>query len=150
MAELKLVEGHTGVIDEILKANGAAVNLTGMTVELVLQTADGAFVDTATDVTVETPAEGVVRYTPDAADLLATDTPHVARWKVTDGNGHVVFFPSEAGEVWEVQPSGPIALPDNALVTLQQVKAGLSIKGERAGPGAGRVHHRRAPMRSRR
>ena len=55
MAELKLVEGHTGVIDEILKANGAAVNLTGMTVELVLQTAGGTYVETATDVTVPTP-----------------------------------------------------------------------------------------------
>ena len=100
--------------------------------------------------TVPTPAEGVVRYTPDAADLLATDTPHVARWKVTDGNGHVVFFPSEAGEVWEVQPSGPIALPDNALVTLQEVKAALLIKGNEQDLALADVHHRPAPMRSRR
>jgi uncharacterized phiE125 gp8 family phage protein len=129
VSELKLVEGHTGVIDETLKSNGEAVNLTGMTVELVLQTALGALVDTAGDVTVPTPAEGVVRYTPDAADLLATQTPHVARWKVTDGNGRVVFFPSDAGEVWEVQPAAAVALQDNALLTIGELKAALTIKG---------------------
>jgi uncharacterized phiE125 gp8 family phage protein len=129
VSELKLVEGHTGVIDETLKSNGEAVNLTGMTVELVLQTAVGALVDTADDVTVPTPAEGIVRYTPDAADLLATQTPHVARWKVTDGNGHVVFFPSDAGEVWEVQPAAAVALQDNALLTIGELKAALTIKG---------------------
>jgi uncharacterized phiE125 gp8 family phage protein len=129
VSELKLVEGHTGVIDEVLKSNGEAVNLTGMTVELMLQTALGALVDTAGNVTVPTPLAGVVRYAPDAADLLATQTPHVARWKVTDGNGHVVFFPSDAGEVWEVQPAAAVALQDNALLTIGELKAALTIKG---------------------
>ena len=129
MAELKLVEGHTGVIDEVLKSNGTAVNLTNMTVALMLQTAEGGLVDTAGDVMVVTPLEGIVRYTPGPTDLLAVDTPHVARWKVTDVGGKVVFFPSEAGEVWEVQPVGPVTLQDNALLTLAELKAALAIKG---------------------
>ena len=93
MADLTLVQGHTGVIDETLKANGVVVDLTGMTVELVLQTANGGLLPTGGNVIVPTPAAGLVRYTPDAQDLLAQDTPHVARWKVTDGLGGVVFFP---------------------------------------------------------
>jgi uncharacterized phiE125 gp8 family phage protein len=129
MPELKLVEGHTGVIDETLKSNGVAVNLTGMTVELVLQMAVGSLVDTAGNVTVPTPAAGLVRYSPGAADLIALDTPHVARWKVTDGNGKVVFFPSDAGEIWEVQPAAAVAVHDNALLTIGELKIALGIKG---------------------
>jgi uncharacterized phiE125 gp8 family phage protein len=129
MSELKLVEGHTGVIDETLKTNGTAVDLTGMTVALLLQTADGTPVATLGNVTVPSPSAGLVRYSPAAADLLAADTPHVARWKVIDAGGHIVFFPSDAGEVWEVQPADAVALPDNALVTIAELKAALQIKG---------------------
>ena len=129
MADLTVVEGHTGVIDELLKTNGVVVDLTGMGVELILQTANGTLVETSTNVIVPTPTEGRVRYTPDPTDLLARDTPHVARWKVTDGTGAVVFFPSDAGEVWVVQPSGPIALQANALLTLAELKAYLQITG---------------------
>jgi uncharacterized phiE125 gp8 family phage protein len=129
MAELTLVQGHTGVIDETLKADGVPVNLTGMSVALVLQTANGVLVDTSTNVSVPSPVAGLVRYTPDAADLLARETPHVARWKVTDGLGAVIFFPSDAGDVWVVQPTGPVALQANALVTLAELKAYLQITG---------------------
>jgi uncharacterized phiE125 gp8 family phage protein len=127
MAELQLVEGWTGPIDETLKSNGVAVDLTGMTVELILQKATGAPVDTTGDVTVVTPASGLVRYSPDAADLVAAETPHVARWKVTDGGGKVVFFPHEAGEVWLVQSAGAATLADNALLTVAELKAALTI-----------------------
>jgi uncharacterized phiE125 gp8 family phage protein len=129
VSDLKLVEGHTGVIDETLKTNGTAVDLTGMTVTLLLQTADGTPVPTLGNVTVLSPSAGVVRYSPAATDLLAVDTPHVARWKVIDTGGHIVFFPSDAGEVWEVQPAAAVALPDNALVTIAELKGALQIKG---------------------
>jgi uncharacterized phiE125 gp8 family phage protein len=129
VSELKLVEGHTGVIDETLKTNGTAVDLTGMTVALLLQTADGTPVPTLGNVTVPSPSAGLVRYSPAAGDLVAVDTPHVARWKVIDAGGHIVFFPSDAGEVWEVQPAAAVALPDNALVTIAELKAALQIKG---------------------
>jgi uncharacterized phiE125 gp8 family phage protein len=129
VSDLTLVEGHTGVIDETLKTNGMAVDLTGMTVTLLLQTADGTPVPTLGNVTVPSPSAGVVRYSPAATDLLAIDTPHVARWKVIDTGGHIVFFPSDAGEVWEVQPAAAVALPDNALVTIAELKAALQIKG---------------------
>jgi uncharacterized phiE125 gp8 family phage protein len=129
MAELTLVQGHTGVIDETLKANGVAVDLTGMTVALMLQTANGVLVDTSSNVMIPSPLSGLVRYTPDPGDLLAQDTPHVARWKVTDGLGAVSFFPSDAGDVWVVQPLGPVPLQANALVTLAELKGYLLITG---------------------
>jgi len=129
VSDLKLVEGHTGVIDETLKTNGTAVDLTGMTVTLLLQTAEGTPVPTLGNVTVPSPSAGLVRYSPAATDLVAADTPHVARWKVIDAGGHIVFFPSDAGEVWEVQPAGAVALPDNALVTIAELKAALQITG---------------------
>ena len=128
MPELKLVEGWTGAIDDVLTSNGVAIDLTGLTVELVLQKADGALVTTAGNVTIVIPASGLVRYSPDAGDLLATETPHVARWKVTDGAGKVSFFPSDPGEVWTVQPTSAVTLQDNALLTVAELKAGLKIQ----------------------
>jgi hypothetical protein len=128
MAELTLVEGWTGPIDEILQKAGVAENLTGMTVALLLQKASGAAVDTAGDVTIMDAPAGKVRYSPDPTDLLAAETPHVARWQVTDGAGKVVFFPSEAGEVWTILPTSAPALQDNALLTLAELKAALNVK----------------------
>jgi uncharacterized phiE125 gp8 family phage protein len=129
MPELKLVEGYTGLIDETLKSNGVVIDLTGMTVALILQKADGSPVDTTANVTVPDAVNGLVRYSPDAGDLLALETPHVARWQVTDGIGKIVFVPSDAGEVWEVQPIAAVALQDNALLTIAELKAALNIKG---------------------
>ena len=128
MAELKLVEGWTGPIDDVLRSNGLAADLTGLVVELVLQTANGSLVPTAGDVTVVTPTEGVVRYLPGPTDLLATETPHVARWKVTDGAEKVTYFPNDAGEVWTVQPTSAVTLQDNALLTIAELKAHLKIQ----------------------
>jgi uncharacterized phiE125 gp8 family phage protein len=127
VAELKLVEGWTGPIDDVLKSNGTPLDLTGLTVELLLQRASGVAIPTAGDVVIVTPTAGVVRYTPDPQDLLAVDTPHTIRWKVTDVAGAITYFPNEAGEVWTVQPVSPVALQDNALLTMAEFKSHLKI-----------------------
>lgn len=101
--DLELVEGWTGVLDFILKADGVAVDLTGMTVELLLYKADGTQVDTTSDLTVTDAAAGTVRYSPDGADLLASETPHRSRFKVTDGSGKIVYFPNGAMDRWLVR-----------------------------------------------
>jgi uncharacterized phiE125 gp8 family phage protein len=129
MAELKLVEGWTGPIQETLTKNAVAQDLTGMTVALLLHRADGSLVSTTGNVTVPTPAAGLVQYSPDPTDLLASETPHVARWKVTDGAGKVSFFPSEEGEVWFVLPTAAFTLQDNALLTFAELRHALAIKG---------------------
>jgi uncharacterized phiE125 gp8 family phage protein len=132
MAELKLAEGWTAPIEETLKSNGAPVDLTGQIVTLILQTASGGLVDVTGNVTVPTPTTGVVRYSPDPTDLLAVETPHVARWKVTDSGGRVAYFPNEEGEVWTVLPTTAATVQDNALLTVQELKQDLNLSNNTA------------------
>lgn len=100
---LPLVEGWTGGLDFTLEADGSAVDLTGMAVELLLYKNDGSFVDTSGDITVTDAANGELTYFPDVGDLLASESPHRSRFKVTDGAGKVVFFPSAAMDRWLVR-----------------------------------------------
>lgn len=97
---LDLTAGQTEPIDYLLEADGAPVNLSGMTVELVLHRPNGDLVDVAGDVTTEDAAAGRVRYSPDAADLAPGH--YLARWKVTDGGGKVGYFPRGAPLAWSV------------------------------------------------
>jgi hypothetical protein len=90
----EVVDGWTGPLDYTLLADGTALNLTGMTVTLILTKPDGTVVDTTGDVTVTDAAAGWVRYTPDATDLAASESPLRMRWKVVDGAGAVVYHPS--------------------------------------------------------
>jgi baseplate upper protein BppU len=98
---VELVEGWTGDLDFVLKANGVALDLTGMTVELILRKPDGTTIDTAGDTSVPDPAAGKVRYAPDSADLVAANSPLMARWKVTNA-GKVVYFPAGSPDRWEI------------------------------------------------
>lgn len=103
MATTDIVEGWTGNLDFQLKSDGAVVNLTGMTVELILTDKDGAAITTAGNITVFDAANGKVRYIPDAADLDDAKSPYTARWKVTDGAGKIVFFPNGVSDVYLVR-----------------------------------------------
>lgn len=97
---LDIVEGWTGEIGPFtLKADGTAVDLTGMTVELVLKDRSGTAVTTSGDTRVHgTPTTGQVYYQPDAADMTSAASPYSVHWKVTDGSGYVVFFPNSAAD----------------------------------------------------
>lgn len=103
MPTTDIVEGWTGDLDFQLKADGVIVNLTGLTVELVLTDRDGVAVTTTGNITVFDAANGKVRYIPDAADLDDAKSPYRARWKVTDGTGKIVFFPNGVGDVYVVR-----------------------------------------------
>jgi hypothetical protein len=92
---LDLVEGWTGPVPVTLEADGAAQNLTGLTVAAQLYDKDGTAVTTTGDVSVTTAASGEVEWTPDAADLDADLSPYELRFKVTDGSGLDVFFPNK-------------------------------------------------------
>ena len=106
MTDWEIVEGWTGDLDFGLKVNGAArAWVGGDTVSLILKTADGRLIETSSNVAVvpDNPPGtiGVVRYTPDAGDLKAKDSPLLARFKVVTG-GRVVYFPSAAEMRWRV------------------------------------------------
>ena len=91
---VEIVSGWTGVMDFRLKADGAALVLTGMTVALILIKSDGTLIDTAGDTSVLDAADGKVRYSPDVGVLVTAASPIRMRWKVTDSSGRVVYHPS--------------------------------------------------------
>lgn len=97
---LEIVEGWTGELGPFtLKADGVAVDLTGMTVALILKDRSGAQVITTGDTRVDgTPSTGQVYYRPDADDMSNALSPYTVHWQVTDGSGYVVFFPNGAAD----------------------------------------------------
>jgi hypothetical protein len=101
---LEVIEAWTGDLDFQLKNDNVAVNLTGTTVVLILQDNNGAAVTLAGTTSTFDAVLGKVRLSPNAADLVAAKSPYNARWKVTDGAGKVVFFPSGTDDVWIVRP----------------------------------------------
>lgn len=103
MAGVELVAGWTGPLDFQLLADGAPQNLTGMAVEMLLKTSGGDIIDTSGDLALLDAPAGKVRFSPDPADLVATASPLVSRFKVTDGLGKVVFFPSGEPDDWKVR-----------------------------------------------
>ena len=103
MATYEIVAGWTGLIDINLLSQGAvpAGTMSGMTAALVLRDLAGNLLDTTGDVTVSDSTNWVVRYSPDATDLV----PGVyhGRVKVTDSGGLVVYFPSGDFDTWIVR-----------------------------------------------
>jgi hypothetical protein len=101
---IEIVEGWTGDLDFQLKSDNVAVNLTGTTVGLILQDSNGVVITPGGTTSIVDPVLGKVRFSPAVGDLVASKSPYNARWKVTDGVGKVVFFPSGADDVWIVRP----------------------------------------------
>lgn len=96
----ELVEGWTERVTLTLKADGTAVNLTGLTLtDLLITGKDGTQVDTTGDFGVLVAANGTIFYDPDSSDFVAAKSPYRVRAKVTDGSGKVVFFPNAASDV---------------------------------------------------
>lgn len=98
---LDIVEGWTGELGPFtLRADGVPVNLTGLTVELLIRpwNRQGRFSETDGDVRVVAGTGGQVYYAPDASDFSAAEGPYEMRWRVTDSDGFVVFFPNGEGD----------------------------------------------------
>ena len=101
---LTITAGTTANLDFRLTADGSAVNLTGATVTLVLRDKTGTAVTTTGDISVISATGGTVRYAPDATDLVASVSPHRARFKVTDSGGQIAYYPSGKADIWTVTP----------------------------------------------
>jgi hypothetical protein len=97
-----LVQGWTERVKTQLFADGAAFNLTGFTVAMVVYTENGSIFAPAGTSGVDTAATGIVYFDPSAADLMAVNSPYLVRWKVTDSGGKSAFFPNGAAEQWVV------------------------------------------------
>lgn len=98
-----IVEGWTEPLDYQLKIDGAAANITGMTVALVLYDKTGALIAQAGVVSVVNAATGMVRYSPATDEILFAKQPYSARWKVMDAAGKVAFFPTGEPIHWLVR-----------------------------------------------
>lgn len=97
------VEGETASRDFILKEDGVAFDLTGLTVTLNVYDRASVVVDTTGDLAVVTPSAGRVRYTPDATDLVAAKSDLRVRFKVVDALGGIGYFPRGETMVWRVR-----------------------------------------------
>ena len=103
MAVVDITEGWTGNLDFYLKVDGAFYAIpTGATVTLILKDKNATVVDGTGDISIVTAADGKVRYTPDATDLVAANSPYTAHWKVTDVAGGIIFFPNGEADKWQV------------------------------------------------
>jgi len=96
---LSIATGWTDTLTFTLKADGTAVDLTGLTPTIVLHDPSGALVQTTGTVTVlnQTTNTGQVTYDPVANDFSLAGK-YAVRWKVVDGAGAVVYFPNGAAD----------------------------------------------------
>lgn len=91
----EVVEGWTGALPFTLKADGVAVDLTGMTVSIVLKNALGTSIkDSTAGVTVTNATGGTVEYAPSSSDFVAAHTPYKLRFRVVDALTKTVYFPN--------------------------------------------------------
>lgn len=102
----EVVAGWTAAIDVDLLSKGTTPSgsMAGYSVELVLMDMNGNQVNTSGDSAVQDATNWVVRYTPDAADLVPGE--YRGRFKVTDGSGGIAYFPSGDWDTWKIRTAG--------------------------------------------
>lgn len=103
-----IVEGWNGALPFTLNADGSAIDLTGLTVKIVLKNAEGTLVKDTTDgITVTSATGGQVEYAPSSSSgdlFVASQTPYRVRFQVTDALSKSVYFPNDEEELIEVNP----------------------------------------------
>lgn len=112
MALFSIVEGWTGILGPFtLRTDGTPLSLTGLTLALKLRNAAGIVVTPGGTVTPDPDQitnTGKLRYTPVATDFVFGATTYgpielyTLHWRVTDGAGRIVYFPSGAPDTVEV------------------------------------------------
>jgi hypothetical protein len=125
MGLIKAVEGWTGALDFMLDADGSPEDLTGMAIVLIMTHQDGTAFSIQGSVAPVLPQTGTdkgkARFSPHADDLLPVAIKDVTaslkvsdaagsltyferrgRFRVTDGGGKVVYFPSGEPDIWRI------------------------------------------------
>lgn len=101
----EVVEGWTAALPFTLKGDGDPVDLTGLTVAVLLKDARGVYLrnDTTAGVSVTNATGGEIEYTPaSSSEFVARWTPYKIRFRVSDGSSDRVFFPNEDEDVIKV------------------------------------------------
>jgi hypothetical protein len=100
----EIVEGWTGALPFTLKADGTAINLTGLTVAIVLKDCHDYVVKNSTSgISVTGSTSGQVEYAPSSSDFAANRSAYRVRFKVTDSTGRIVYFPNGAANLIQVR-----------------------------------------------
>lgn len=103
MAAYDIVQGTTNNLQFQLLENGAAINLTGITVTLLLEDRTGTTVTSPGTVSVVDATTGKVQLAPTNATVFdPTKGPYYARWQLTDGGGLISFVPSSTRDTWNL------------------------------------------------
>lgn len=103
MKPIHIVEGWTDPLDFKLRIDGETFDASGSDVELILRDKDGNLIDLGGTVSWADEAESTARYAPASDDFDADLSPYYARWKVTDIDSKVSFFPTgQRGDAWYV------------------------------------------------
>lgn len=105
---MSIVEGWTGALPFTLLADGSPVDLTGLTVTVVIKDASGTIVKNGSSgVTVTASTAGQVEYLPSTSSgdlFLSASTPYRVRFRVTDAVTRSVYFPNDEEDLIEVNP----------------------------------------------
>lgn len=105
---LEIAAGWTAPILFALRINGVMATSfsTQDSAELILRRPEGERVATSGDVALlacSTSTAYNCTYTPGDRDLTESQTPYLARFKVTDGAGRVQYFPHGTADLWVVR-----------------------------------------------
>lgn len=102
MAYNIVAETTNSLLFQLLE-NGIPIDLTGITVTLLLEDRTGTAIAAPGAITVTDNTNGKVKLVPtDATTFTASTGPYFARWKLTDGFGKVSFVPSANRDQWNV------------------------------------------------
>lgn len=100
----RIVEGWTNELPAWITTDreGALINLSGMTVDLILTTKEKVSAAGAGTLRVDdTPSTARVYFTP-TAELVNAEQPYRVRLKITDGDGKIVYVPNAGPGLIEV------------------------------------------------
>lgn len=98
-----ITEGTTTPLRFQLLDDGVPIDLSGMTVTLLLQDRLGNVVSTAGMITVITATSGLVDFTPSSAVFFTVaNSPYHARFKLVNSTGGISFVPNALRQRWIV------------------------------------------------
>lgn len=98
-----VVQGQTAPIDYQILADGSVYSLVGSTVTIDALKQNGSATTWTGSVSVTDAAQGKVRFSPEAADLVEADHVYHVRFRVVRSDGKVEYFPTGERELWVVQ-----------------------------------------------
>ena len=105
---MSIVEGWTGALPFTLQVDQVPADLSGLTVRIVLKTADGVIVKNTTEgVSVTGTTSGQIAYAPSSSSgtlFVAASSPYRVRFSVSDPTPRTVYFPNDEEALIEVNP----------------------------------------------